>query len=370
MSDKNSNYFNQFSWPEILHLHEDSDWDIKSYHQILCQGDYPSFLDKYIKLPIMQRLSGVGLLCGSDWTRLFHNRFYYSRLDHSIGVALIIWHFTHDKAQTLAGLFHDLSTPTFSHVSDFRKGDALTQTLTEEDNSSIIRKDFTLSKLLEEDGLKIKDVENYHIYPVADNEIPQLSADRLEYMFPSGAVLEASWTLDEIEKTYKDIEVLKNESNQDELGFKTLEIAEDYCQKFCMTGHLLQMNEDKMTLHLLGQIMNMAVDEGLLKESDFMKLSESQIIEKIDNKGSEKFERFYKTFRNMESILHSDIKMPEDEYFNLSLKVKLRYINPLVKTLSGVKRLNTCSSVSKKIIDDFLNWEDKKFGCVKYYSAK
>ena len=72
----------------------------------------------------------------------------------------------------------------------------------------------------------------------------------------------------------------------------------------------------------------------------------------------------------MESILHSDIKMPEDEYFNLSLKVKLRYINPLVKTLSGVKRLNTCSSVSKKIIDDFLNWEDKKFGCVKYYSAK
>ncbi|MCR4741857.1 MAG: hypothetical protein K5866_03170 [Treponema sp.] len=370
MCNKNSNYFDQFTWPEILHLYPESSWDIKAYHQILCRGDYPDFLDKYIQLPIMQRLSGVGLLCGSDWTKLFHNRFFYSRLDHSIGVALIIWNFTHDKAQTLAGLFHDVSTPTFSHVSDFRKGDALTQTITEEDNSSLVRKDLTLTKLLEEDGIKVEQVENYHIYPVADNEIPQLSADRLEYMFPSGAVLEGSWNLEEIEKTYRDIVVLKNESNQDELAFKSLEIAQNYCKKFCMTGHLLQMNEDKMTLHLLGQIMNRAVEEGLLQEEDFMQLSESQIIEKIDNKGSQNFQKLYKTFRNMECILHSDIELPEDEYFNLSLKVKLRYINPLVKTESGVKRLNECSNVSKSLIDDFLHWEDKKFGSVKYYSEK
>ena len=84
---------------------------ISRYHNILCpQKDYPAFIDKYIALPIMQRLSGIGLLCGSDWTKLFCNRFYYSRLDHSKGVALIIWHFTHDKAQTLAGLFHDVSS--------------------------------------------------------------------------------------------------------------------------------------------------------------------------------------------------------------------------------------------------------------------
>ena len=35
------------------------------------------------------------------------------------------------------------------------------------------------------------------------------------------------------------------------------------------------------------------------------KLTKKTIIEKIDNKGSEKFQRFYKTFRNMEEIFRS-----------------------------------------------------------------
>ena len=106
---------------------------IRAYHRIL-SPESPDFIDDYIRLPILQRLSGVGLLCGTDWTPLYRNRFYYSRFDHSVGVALILWHFTHDKIQTLAGLLHDVSTPAFSHVADFRNGDALTQESTESIN--------------------------------------------------------------------------------------------------------------------------------------------------------------------------------------------------------------------------------------------
>lgn len=198
------------------------EYNISKYHDILCpKEDYPPFLDKYIELPLLQRLSGVGLLCGTDWTRLYRNRFYYSRLDHSIGTALIIWHFTHDKAQTLAGLFHDVSTPVFSHVSDFRKNDALTQTATEAPTLTILRSNVELAHLLAQDRLDVSLIEDYHRYPVADNEIPQLSADRLEYMFPSGMALDGSWTMDEIRQCYTDLSVLKNEKGEDELGFAT-----------------------------------------------------------------------------------------------------------------------------------------------------
>ena len=51
----------------------------------------------------------------------------YSRYDHSIGVALIIWHFTHDRKQAIAGLLHDVASPVFAHVVDFMHGDYLTQ---------------------------------------------------------------------------------------------------------------------------------------------------------------------------------------------------------------------------------------------------
>ena len=429
-----TNYFDKYDWSTMLSRYAPADYDISEYFNILCpRDDWPPFLDKYLKLPVLQRLAGVGLLCGTDWTPLYKNRFYYSRLDHSKGVALIVWHFTHDKAQTIAGLLHDISTPVFSHVSDFRKGDALTQTATEEPTARIIRGDAELGRLLAEDGLTASQVEDYHIYPIADNEIPQLSADRLEYMFPSGMALDGSWAMEEIRRCYNDLTILKNEEGRDELGFRSLEVAELYCEHFCMIGHILQLNENKLTLQLLGQIMNMAEKAGLLSESDFMTLSEREVIERLDDytkhdshtkldrhgeldrhaelvsasitSSEQRFRnkfgmttsndvechceaepkqstsrdilsRYYHTFRTMTKIEHTNEALPENEYFCVNLKVKQRYINPLVVAQNSavvstdstnVKsvRLSDISEKARSIIEDFKSYSDTPYGCVK-----
>ena len=372
-----NNFFEQYDWKTILELYPQfkNPFNIEEYYKIL-SPQFPSFLEKYIELPIMQRLSGIGLLCGTDWTALYKNRFFYSRLNHSVGVALIIWNFTKDKTQTIAGLLHDVSTTVFSHVSDFRKGDALTQTSTEEPTAKMILSDKKLCQLLQEDGISPKDVVDYHIFPIADNEIPCLSADRLEYMYPSGLALDGSWTMEEISKTYNDLIILKNEEGKDELGFKTLEVAELYCKKFCMIGHILQLNENKLALQFLGQIMTKAVDLQVLQEEDFMTLSEAQIIEKIESFVAKnpfsceeaKFAAMYNTFRKMKKVEHTNEKLPEDEYFSVSLKVKQRYINPLVciqKDSKNAKRLSEVSDFANQLIKDFLSYEDTKFGCVK-----
>ena len=378
MENQMENYFEKYDWQTILNEHPQTEksFNIEEYYKILCP-EFPNFLKKYIELPIMQRLSGIGLLCGTDWTSLYKNRFFYSRLDHSVGVALIIWNFTKDKTQTIAGLLHDVSTTVFSHVSDFRKGDALTQTSTEEPTTKMILSDSALCKLMESDGIEPKDVVDYHIYPIADNEIPSLSADRLEYMYPSGLALDGSWTFEEIAKTYNNLTILKNEENKDELGFKTIEMAELYCKKFCMIGHILQLNENKLCLQLLSQIMSKAVELNVLQEEDFMTLSESKIIEKIESFISkktfsleeQKFATMYNTFRKMTKVEHTNQKLPEDEYFCVSLKVKQRYINPLVKVGTNsqqAKRLSEVSDFANKLIKDFLEYEDTKFGCVKF----
>lgn len=374
------NFFDEYNWDKILNLYPENKWDLDRYYKILCP-QYPVFLDKYIKLPLLQRLKGIGLLCGTDWTPLYKNRFFYSRLDHSIGVALIIWNFTHDKAQTISGLLHDVSTPVFSHVSDFRKGDALTQTATESANIKLIKNNKDLIGLLEEDSLSVEQVCDYHIYPIADNEIPCLSADRLEYMFPSGAALEGSWSLDEIEETYKDISVLMLQKGQVELGFNTLEIAEKYCKKFCMTGHVLQLNENKLTLQLLGTIMNLAVENNILTEDDFMQLSEKELLEKFENKivtmgtglafssqnSLSYLNCLYKTFRSMDKIEHCQFSLSPSSHFSVSLSVKQRYINPLVKHNGKIYRLSEVSEKSAELINDFLNYSDTEFGCVKLW---
>ena len=58
------------------------------------------------------------LSCDTIYSKMY-NQMWYSSLDHSIAVALIIWHFTKDKKQTLSGLFHDIATPVFKHSIDF-----------------------------------------------------------------------------------------------------------------------------------------------------------------------------------------------------------------------------------------------------------
>ena len=90
--------------------------------------------------------------CGVEYTNFpfFQNIIPYSRYEHSIGVSLIVYHFTHDKKQTVAGLLHDIATPVFAHTIDFYHQDHLKQESTEFDTKKIIEQDQLLVSLLKE----------------------------------------------------------------------------------------------------------------------------------------------------------------------------------------------------------------------------
>ncbi len=348
--------------------------NIEEYHKIL-SPDYPEFLDEYISLSILQRLEGVGLLCGTDWTALYDNNFFYTRLDHSIGTALVTWHFTHDKKQTLASLFHDVATPAFSHATDFRKNDALTQQSTEELTSEILTFDTELAEINARAGVNVCEIRDYHKYPVCDNEIPRLSSDRLEYMFPSAMALSKklpnpTWTLDSIKETYENISVLKNEDEIDELGFNSLEIAEDYAGKFNDVALILQKNENKLCLNLMGEILNRAVAKNIATEADFYNMSEKRLLEEFFDYSimnpCDEFSVLFETFIKMREVIHSP--SPLENCYCVSLDVKKRYINPLVRTASGDRRLTEISKRAKDKIESLLNFRDSKFGCVKLIS--
>ena len=87
--------------------------------------DVPGFLQALAETPELRRLKEVGMNCGCEYTDfpLYRHTKPYSRFDHSVGVALILWHFTGSPRQTVAGLLHDIATPVFAHVVDFLNGD-------------------------------------------------------------------------------------------------------------------------------------------------------------------------------------------------------------------------------------------------------
>ncbi len=351
-----------------------SDIRLHEYQEIL-SGEFPDFLNKYLSLKILTRLKGVGLLCGTDWTPLFKNKFFYSRFDHSLNCALIVWKWTHDKRQTIASLLHDVSTPVFSHVIDFKNGDALSQSSTENLNAKMISCDKELNFAIKKDGFIANDINDYHKFSICDNEVPQLSADRLEYMFPSGAALQGIFSLRSIRRIYNDLSLSVDEQGLTEFSFKTKKIAFEYFKRCLKVGMILQRNEDKIAMELLAQVVDKAIKCGALTELELYSLSEKEIICRWDkmlgaassNKKASKpygtenqtdFLRHYKTFRTMKKIKRSDFPLPN--HFCVSLEVKRRYINPLFKK----ERICSISKKAETLRQKFLNYQDTKFGCV------
>lgn len=326
--------------------------EVKEYFKILCE-DFPEFLNEYINTKEMKRIGLISMSCGTDYSKCFNVKYWYSNLDHSVAVALIIWNFTHDKKQTLAGLFHDIATPVFKHCIDFMNGDSIKQESTEEKTEEIISSSNEIMSLLKRDNIKIEEVSDYKIYPIADNDTPRLSADRFEYNFSSGLTFFRVWDLDKIKKIYDDIVILNNEDNIIELGFKTKEIAEEYIDIVSKLWPEWVSDKDRTVMQFLADICKSMKNAGYLTVDDLYELSEEEVIDRILNCEDEYIRESFKLFLNAKEVYKSEIKK-EDKY-SINVKSKARYIVPLVKTMNGNFRINEISLKAKKQIDEYLS---------------
>ncbi len=325
--------------------------EVKEYFKIL-SPIFPDWLLDYINTPEMQRISTISLSCGDDYSKCFDVKYWYSNLEHSVGVALIVWHFTHDKKQTLAGLFHDIATPTFKHCIDYMNGDAENQESTEERTTEIIQNSKEIMALLNRDGIKLEEVCDYKIYPIADNDTPKLSADRFEYTFSSGLTFFRVWELDKIKKIYDDIIILKNEQSIDELGFKHKDICEEYIRIISKLWPEWVSDRDRTVMQFLADMCKSMNNAGYLTIDDLYKCSEKQIIEKILSCDDKYLSESFRNFMMAEKVYKSDEQL--DNKYCVNVKAKTRYIVPLVLTENGIFRINNISPEANQYIEDYL----------------
>lgn len=326
--------------------------EVKEYFSIL-SPEFPEWLLEYIDTPEMERISKISMSCGSDYSKCFNVRYWYSNLDHSVGVALIIWNFTHDKKQTLAGLFHDVATPVFKHCIDFMNGDSESQESTEEKTSEMIKGSPKIMSLLKRDGIKLEEVEDYKIYPIADNDTPRLSADRFEYTFSSGLTFFRVWDLDRIRKMYNNIVVTTNEEGKSELAFKDKEVCEEYIDTVSKLWPEWVSDKDRTVMQFLADMCKSMNNAGYLTIEDLYTLSEQEVIDKILTCEDKYLSDSFKLFQDADTVYRSAI--PADEKYCVNIKAKTRYVVPLVQTDDGVVRINQISETAANQITEYLN---------------
>lgn len=333
--------------------------EIKEYFEIL-SPEFPEWLLEYIDIPVILRLQGISQACGTDWTNIYHHKYYYSVLEHSIGVALIIWNFTKDKKQTLSGLFHDISTPVFKHCVDFLNGDHENQESTEELTTEIIQNSKEIMYLLNRDNIKLEEVNDYKLYPIADNDSPKLSADRLEYTLSCSLYANSlnCLNLTQIKEIYDDITILKNENDIIEIGFNHKEIAESLINNCYKLWYYWYDNKDKIVMQFWADMIKKMVDKNLVTISDLYNLREQDIVDIIKN--DETLLKPFELFQKAEDTYNSNVKIKNKYCVNITSKK--RYINPLVRD----KRIYDISDVSKKHIDNFKNFIEEPFVYVDF----
>ena len=332
---------------------------IKEYFSIL-SDEVPEYLYEYIGTKEMQKQDKISVTCGSCYTDIFDIKLPYSSLDHSVAVALIIYNFTKDKKQTLSGLLHDIATPAFKHCIDFMNGDHENQESTEELTSKIISDSKDIMYLLNRDGIKLEEVANYHIYPIADNDTPRLAADRLEYTFSNGLGVRVKlWGLEDIRKVYQDIEVQVNEDGIEELGFKTVEIAEKFVDIMGKLSKFYMSNQTTFSMQFIADIMKTMSENKLLAVDDLYNLSEKEIIKKIEECKIGKVAECFKEWRCAKALNESDV--PVEDVYCIKGKNKKRYIVPLIKSNNEYIRIDKVSETAKGDIQSFLEYAPKPY---------
>lgn len=323
--------------------------EITEYHKILCK-EYPLWLDKYINTSEMKRLDGISVSCGTDYCGIYNPPYMYSNLAHSIGVALIIWNFTKDKKATLAGLFHDIATPVFKHCIDFMNNDHENQESTEDRTYEIIKESKEICSLLKKDNILLQEVSNYKLYPIADNDTPKLSSDRLEYTFSSGLVFKKVWDLETIKKIYNNISISNNEDNILELSFNDVNICEEYINIISNLWPSWVDDNDRTVMQFLADITKHMIDNNYITINDLYTLSENQIINKIKYESNNEIKKAFINFENIKEAKRTN-NMIKNKYC-VKTSSKIRYINPLVVNKGRIYNL---SNESKVLIDNYLS---------------
>ena len=296
---------------------------IEYYKSLLGIDSIPEFLKEYLNVPSLNRIKKIGYFCGMDYASkdIYDFGEYITRFDHSLTVALLTYKLTKNEKATLAALFHDVSSPCFSHVIDYMNKDYSNQESTEEYTENIIREDKKLIKLLKKNNIEVEDIIDFKKYPVVDNKRPRLCADRLDGIILTGAL----WTKDLDKETIKEIidsiEIYTNEDDVDEIGFNNEELANKIMIINENIDIICHSKEDNYMMELLASITREAINLGIITYEDLYHKGEEEILSLIKStKDLDLQEKLYR-FENVTVEEIEELDMPY---------IKKRNILPIV----------------------------------------
>lgn len=293
------------------------------YITLLGYPNIPEFLNKYLTLSSLNRLKEVGYFCGMDYasSNIYNFKEYISRYMHSLSTSLLVYYLTKDKRYTLQALFHDISTPVFSHVIDYMNKDYIYQETTEEFTELILKSDKKLLEYLELDKIPLDNLVNFKFSTIVDSPRPKMCADRLDGIILNGSYWTKTLNEKDIFNIIKSTELYINEESIPEIGFNNITAYNKVVETNDLTNIEMHSNYDNYMMELLANITRHLINKEYIKYEDLYFLTENKIFKLINNIEDKELKEYIFLFKN---IKKEEIPLVKQE------EIKERKLKPLL----------------------------------------
>ena len=294
----------------------------------------------------MQRLKGVsqhGIDYLYPWIKV-------SRFEHSLGVYHLLKKLGASQEEQIAGIIHDISHTAFSHVIDYVFETKHKENFHEQKLKSIVLQS-KIPKILNKQGFEFNRIIDDKNFPLLELELPDLCADRIDYFLRDAHM----WKIISQEQINQILDNLCVFENQ--IVFKNIKIAKLAALKYKKANSTLWATpRHAAAYYVLARAIKHGLQNNIISYKDlfeqdlilFNKLKQSNNKQILSNLNilNENFE-----VRSVAKI----------DNYDLTIKKKLRYINPKIIIKNELKKLSELDEEFEKEISNYIDIQQKPF---------
>jgi HD superfamily phosphohydrolase len=293
-------------------------WEDRVYGDIAITA--PGILS-LIATPTFQRLAGVRQAGPSAIAFAFKD---VTRLEHSLGVHLLLGRLGAGRQEQVAGLLHDISHTAFSHAVDFLV------TSDEQDHHESLKPVMLnrpdIASALEGLGFHPRDFYDDANFPLLERPLPLLCADRLDYFLRDGLACRVM-TPREVARILGHLTIMEST-----IVFTDLAVAREAVALFDeMNRHWWASPTEAFIYNEFADALREAFRLGVIDESDLL-TDDDAVLAKLDAAASELIALKLATIRNFHPA--------RTEGYLPRVIPKERWLDPPVQAGSAFRRMS------------------------------
>ncbi len=269
-----------------------------------------------------------------------------TRFEHSVGVYLLLRSMGAGREEQIAGLLHDIGHTAFSHAFDYAVGKSEVQDTNDIAQEEVLRNSGVWGRILRA-GMDPSSLLRHDLFPLLEKPLPDLCADRIDYVFRD-SICYGIASREEAAGLLSSMAAEKNRIflNDEEFAFKLSEIF------MRMDNEYWRSPTQGAIYHLMGESIRIAMKEKIINKADLF-TTDTELMKKLTASGN-------KEILSRISLIRPGIRAEDNpEDYDFFVRGKCRYIDPLVSTGRGVRRLSEINKAVKERIAAFRHEHSK-----------